>query len=270
MLFRLRPLRFTFRAREAIHFPAPAANYLRGAFGKILHGTEAYGRIFAPAGEEGPSGLADRPRPFVFRAAHLDGETIAAGAEFHFDLHLFDLREGAAGEIEAAFGRLPTAELEGVAAREIAIELDAAGAPVERVLVRFLTPTELKSGGCLVDLPVFGVLAARIRDRVSTLRALYGEGPLALDFRGFAERAERIGMARCDTRWVDAERRSGRTGAFHPLGGFIGEVEYAGDLREFLPYLEAARWTGVGRQTVWGKGEIAVETAASYLQMPES
>jgi hypothetical protein len=30
-------------------------------------------------------------------------------------------------------------------------------------------------------------------------------------------------------------------------------------MAEFLPYLEAARWTGVGRQTVWGKGEIAVE-----------
>ena len=32
------------------------------------------------------------------------------------------------------------------------------------------------------------------------------------------------------------------------------------DVAEFLPYLEIARWTGVGRQTVWGKGEIAYET----------
>ncbi len=28
---------------------------------------------------------------------------------------------------------------------------------------------------------------------------------------------------------------------------------------EFVPYLRAARWTGVGRQTVLGKGEIEVE-----------
>jgi hypothetical protein len=35
-------------------------------------------------------------------------------------------------------------------------------------------------------------------------------------------------------------------------------VEYAGELGEFLPWLRAARWTGVGRQTVWGKGDLRV------------
>ena len=48
--------------------------------------------------------------------------------------------------------------------------------------------------------------------------------------------------------WLEHERRSA------PL-----TVEaYRGDLAAFLPYLRAARWTGVGRQTVWGKGEIEV------------
>jgi hypothetical protein len=55
---------------------------------------------------------------------------------------------------------------------------------------------------------------------------------------------------------MDIERRSSRTGQVHPIGGFVGEAEYEGDLAEFVPYLHAARWTGVGRQTVWGKGEI--------------
>jgi len=40
-----------------------------------------------------PSGLADHPRPFVFRSHHLDGLTVAAGALFHFDLHLFEVRQ---------------------------------------------------------------------------------------------------------------------------------------------------------------------------------
>jgi hypothetical protein len=60
---------------------------------------------------------------------------------------------------------------------------------------------------------------------------------------------------------VSIERRSSRTGQTHPIGGFQGTVEYTGPLDEFLPYLEAARWTGVGRQAVWGKGEIAVSIA---------
>jgi hypothetical protein len=64
-------------------------------------------------------------------------------------------------------------------------------------------------------------------------------------------------MSRCDIRQVSIERRSSRTGQRHPLGGFIGEAEYEGDLlHEFLPILRAAQWTGIGRQTVWGKGEI--------------
>jgi hypothetical protein len=57
---------------------------------------------------------------------------------------------------------------------------------------------------------------------------------------------------------VESARRSSRTGQTHSLGGFVGTAEYEGDLAEFLPYLEAGRWVGVGRQAVWGKGEIAV------------
>jgi hypothetical protein len=41
----------------------------------------------------------------------------------------------------------------------------------------------------------------------------------------------------------------------------MGEAQYEGDLAEFVPFLEAAQFTGVGRQTVWGKGQIEVCTA---------
>jgi hypothetical protein len=123
--------------------------------------------------------------------------------------------------------------------------------------VRFLTPTELKSDGRAVAMPEFPVLISRIRDRVSTLRALYGPGPLAIDFAALAERAEGIRITRCAIDRVKVERKSSRTGQSHGIGGFLGEVEYEGNIAEFLPYLEAARWTGVGRHTVWGNGALA-------------
>ncbi len=125
----------------------------------------------------------------------------------------------------------------------------------DHLRVRFLTPTELKGAAE----PDFGTLIARVRDRISTLRALYGAGPLDLDFRAFGERAGRVRMTRCELQMVKEERLSKGTGQRHSIGGFKGFAEYEGPLREFVPYLEAARWTGVGRQTVWGKGEIAVE-----------
>ena len=104
----------------------------------------------------------------------------------------------------------------------------------------------------MIERPEFGVLAARIRDRISTLRALYDDGPLTIDFREFGERAARIHMTRCDIQHIDTSRRSRRTGQTHSLGGFVGEAEYQGNLGEFLPYLRAARGIGVGRQTASG------------------
>jgi hypothetical protein len=61
-----------------------------------------------------------------------------------------------------------------------------------------------------------------------------------------------------DLAWEEVKRKSGRAGQVHPIGGFTGEAEYAGPLAEFLPWLGAARWVGVGRQTVWGKGDVRV------------
>jgi hypothetical protein len=125
-----------------------------------------------------------------------------------------------------------------------------------RVRVHFRTATELKG----VSRPDFVSLFSRIRDRVSGLRALYGEGPLDIDFRAMGDRAARIVMTLCDLRQESSQRYSRTQRAPHPLGGFVGVAEYEGDLTEFIPYLEAASWTGVGRQTVWGKGEIHCET----------
>src|SRR4029077_5217154 len=87
------------------------------------------------------------------------------------------------------------------------IMLDAGGTPANTVRVRFLTPTELKSQTVLVDRPEFGVLFARLRDRISTLRALYGPGPLEIDFRSMGERASRVRMTNCELRSEHAERR---------------------------------------------------------------
>jgi hypothetical protein len=139
----------------------------------------------------------------------------------------------------------------------VSLELEAVGRAPEKIRVEFLSPTELKHEQRVVERPEFAVLFGRIRDRVSTLRKLYGPGALEMDFQGSGERAAAVRMTRWDGRRVEAERRSSRTGQSHPIGGFVGVAEYEGDLGEFLPYLEAGRWTGVGRQSVWGKGEFA-------------
>jgi len=305
--FQLLPVRLRFRAAEAVLFPAGRpGNIIRGGFGAALRKLVClpscaqpktcerraecpYAVIFEPhETDSGPSGLADRPRPFVFRTHHLDGRTFETGEAFHIDLHLFDVQEPLLRHSVDSLRLLASEGLgprRGRAALEAVELLDAEGrprctlnaepagsshvrpsplelslatypVPVSRILVRFLTPTELKGGGAVIERPEFPVLMARVRDRLSALRAFYGPGPLQVDFKAFGDRAGRVSLVRADVRRVRVTRRSSRSGRVHPIGGFLGEAEYEGDLAEFLPLLQAAHWTGVGRQTVWGNGAI--------------
>jgi len=309
LTFRLYSLRFDFVATDSVRFPAgKPGNILRGALGSIFRKlvctpecTDAktcerrttcpYARIFEPsASGSGPSGLSDWPRPFVFRAGHLDGITAPPEAAFHFNLNLFEMREPVIPYFAQAFARLSQ---EGLGARRaraallgvrqldetgretktlydgrthqaaepdppLTFDLHPAETPVQSLRVRFLTPTELKAGKRLAERPEFRILFSRARDRISTLRALYQGGPLDIDFQAMGRRAAAVRMTRCEIHWRDIKRHSTRTGQVHPLGGFLGEAEYEGDLTEFVPFLELAQWTGVGRHTVWGKGMIEV------------
>ena len=282
MDFRLHAVRFEFRATDSIRFPeGKSGNILRGTFGSIfkrlacepdcpgartcpVRRSCAYARMFEPHAEDGPSGLADPPRPFVFRAAHLDGRTLEPGEGFHFDLHVFDTRADAVRYFERSFAevalegmgpRRGRARLLSVTCDPVTISLTTEDREMHNVRIDFLTPTELKGGD---GGPDFATVFARARDRVSTLRALYGEGAPDLDFRGLGERSRAVKLLRCELHHVEAERRSSRTRQTHSIGGFTGIAEYEGACREFLPILRAAQWTGVGRQTVWGKGAIKV------------
>jgi hypothetical protein len=122
----------------------------------------------------------------------------------------------------------------------------------------FLSPTELKHDGSIIEQPAFAVLVARACSRLATLQALYGDEQLRIDFSELRQHARQITAKDYQLRHCEKLRRSSRTGQVHPLGGFIGFAEYEGDLACLVPYLQASHWTGVGRQTVWGKGEILV------------
>jgi hypothetical protein len=317
--FEVLPFRFHLLARETLVFPSGGpSNLLRGAFGSALRRLVCdprcagprtcplrsecpYARIFEPGtAGTGPSGLASWPRPFVFRVQDRGESRVAEGAEYSFDVHLFDVRtppiayfvESFALAAKEGLGRtrgrasLTSVDLldaAGAATRRIykddvldrehplppvVVDLSPAPASIRRILVRFLTPTELKGGESWHEPPEFEVLLARARDRVSTLRFLYGAGHLDVDFKALGARAAGVRRIRTSLSRVSALRRSSKTGQVHPLEGFIGEIEYEGGLGEFLPYLQAARWTGVGRQTVWGKG--AIETTVLATRPSES
>ena len=281
------PLEFTFLARDPVWFPpGKAANVFRGAFGTIFRkiacdprcGGAAecpvakdciYAKMFEPrAFGSGPSGFEDQARPFVFWAAALNGRRFETGERFTLQVNVFDLNSPAFEYLRLAFGQLGSEGLGPGRARVEVVEsqkrppVDVSLAPaadqVTRIHVQFLTPTELKSGGVTLREPRFDVLLARARDRVSALCSLYQDALPGLDYRGMGERAAAVKMTFLRIEQVEFERRSSRTGQRHGLGGFVGEAEFEGQLAEFVPWLKAAEWAGVGRLTVWGNGRLKI------------
>ena len=203
--FMVWPFRFHLKALAPVCFPpGKAGNILRGAFGTIfrqmacipgcngVHSCEiagqcAYAQLFEPRQEwsnrqNGPSGLADWPRPFVFRALHLDGTRIHPDESFYFDVVLFDEPGKVLPYFVLVFRQLAEAGLgpsRGQAALELVEDLTngtvvfdghrmrdttlpgkrfefatadddglrSSYGETHRVLIRFQTPTELKAGG---------------------------------------------------------------------------------------------------------------------------
>jgi hypothetical protein len=260
--FRLCAHRFQFLAIESVYFPPDkAGNVLRGALLATLEPGDP-----APLR---PSGLADPPPPFVLRAAHLNGRRFEPGESFAFDLHIFDLRaplvdrfarvcaEWESTGLGPRRGRVQLLRSAGTGSK-IAIDLSDVN-PASNCSVYFRTPTTLKGTPTPDGIP-FGILFARVRDRIATLSSLYGEGPPVIDFGAIATRAALVRTVHSDLRRHNVDRLSSRTGAVHGIGGVTGSVDYEGDLTEFLPWLRAAFWTGIGRHTVWGNGVIEVVT----------
>jgi len=259
--FRFWRLRLWFQALAPIQFPPTlAANVFRGALGTRLPRP-----LFAPVRhQKSPSGLGDPPRPFVLRARHLDGVRFLTNQRFSLDLHLF---ARFASEIREAFEHAPpfhgAVQLAQSLEEEVVdMSLAPSEQPMQSARILFLTPTELKHNAGLTTTPEFPILFARALARVRNLASLYGK-PLDSDFAGLQLQAEQIRITGQMLTHEFAERFSTRTGQTHPLGGFLGHADYQGDLRELVPVLEAAQYTGVGRQTVWGKGEIRVEAGHS-------
>jgi CRISPR-associated endoribonuclease Cas6 len=294
-VFVFRAFRFKFKAQGPVFFPRGlAGNIFRGAFGQIFRrvcdGTAdpTYARIFEPQHASGPSGFANAPRPFVLRPQDLDERPFRAGDLFYLDVHLFDLDEKLFSYFVLIFlrfaqeglgpGRVPveltavqSLTLErrpggtvwnqagyGLLPPPLQIDLNPVCEAAERLRVEFRTPTELKSENSISKVPEFAILFRRVRDRISTLSSFYGQ-PLEFDFKAMGKRSQAVRLTGYQTRWERAERRSSRTGQQHSLNGFVGWAEYEGDLREFTPWLQAGYWSGVGRQTVWGKGEITTK-----------
>lgn len=143
-----------------------------------------------------------------------------------------------------------------------------------RIRIMFRTPMLLKSGshkaenGRIIpakeirNRPQFGVLARRLRDRLSALCLFFGEPWHHPNFAALGERSDAVQLVHSDTVWLTRTRTSTRTGQTHEISGFIGEADYEfptpESLAEFRPLLQLGQYLHIGKNAPWGNGRINI------------
>ena len=260
-----------------------------------LLGTCPYPAVFRPAPPRDSDRLSkaqDLPRPFVFEAP-LDGrDVLEAGEALEIGLTVFGsanrwlpylvvaLRAFADRGLGPTRGRLRLVRVTALsvsgrhdvfdATRDVIVPstegvrlpqlLRPGDGEARRVRIRFLTPTTLKRDGKLVERPSFADVTCRLRDRLSSLAAFFGDGALEMDFAGVGRVAASVRTVECQTEWLRRTRRSSRTGDVHELSGFVGEAVYEGELGGWTALLRMGEAVHVGTYAVWGNGRVEMET----------
>lgn len=238
-----------------------------------------------------PSGFGEPPRPFVVRGFAVERQPWDPGNTFTLDIHCFDLEHLDFPLLMQALDLLGRTGLgqDQVVCRFKGIEwLDEHGSahsgnpqPLSFSLgepepllsdsgfdhcgdalhINFLSPTELAADGERGVFPDFPILINRLRGRISAISSFYGGQPIAMDHPRFTTPSLYVAAEQDSLRDDDRTRRSTRTSQRHHVGGFVGSVLYRGPWRAYLPWLRVGIFTGVGRQTTFGKGAYEMNAA---------
>lgn len=145
-----------------------------------------------------------------------------------------------------------------------------------RLKVKFLTPLLLKSGSGvdehgnrisaqeIRERPPFGVIIRRLRDRLSSLCAFFGERWDCPDFAGLGAMADQVTIVDSQTTWLTRNRHSTRTGQSHEISGLVGNATYQFPddyhFDSLTPLLKLGELIHVGKNAPWGNGGFICST----------
>lgn len=260
-----------------------------------LEATCAYPFTFEPRPPAGSDRLAtfqDIPRPFIFHLPSAAGSEFPAAKALDFGLTVVgraarqvpffvsafrNLSDEGIGPRRARFDLVEVAALDThgqhVAIYDHTAPLVRLAAPTQRpadltqpgdserttLTLRFPSPLDLKDQGVPVGIPAFAPIIRRLRDRANALSTFFADGPLGLDFKGVSAMAETVRLVRNDTRLVEVNRRSSRTGQRHDLGGLVGEASYEGEaIGKLMPLVRVGEVIHVGKHAAFGNGGMEV------------
>jgi len=248
-------------------------------------------RLVATVEREGERGV-EIPRPFALQPVLVDNPVFEPGQTFSFGITLFGnslklfpyiilavqrMGEIGMGNRAVAPGRFSlqgarvcnpftgqekeiySAETRMVSVPNVPItHMDvleyASRINARSICLEFLTPLRLIKEGSLVQKLTFQVFMQRLLRRLTDLHNYYCERELEMDFVGILQKAAEVRVSKDTTCWVDRASYSSRRQTSTPVGGLTGEVEFEGDLEEFLPLLIWGQITHLGKDVTKGNG----------------
>ncbi len=119
-------------------------------------------------------------------------------------------------------------------------------------------PVLVKYNGSYAKKLKFHILMRNLFRRISAMSLFYGEKKLDIAFNKLLEIAKEIKTIRDKTSWESWHRYSNKQNKKIKMKGLLGEVEYKGDLSDFLSYLIIGELLHVGKNTVFGLGHYNV------------
>ncbi len=125
--------------------------------------------------------------------------------------------------------------------------------------MRFITPLRIKYNRDLVVTPEFHILIRALLRRLGLLYYFHcGNKKSEWDHKSIINHAMKVEIKSSSFKWLDWERYSSRQDARMRLGGIVGEITYHGDIKPFLPIIQAGEILHIGKNTSFGLGRYEI------------
>ena len=124
--------------------------------------------------------------------------------------------------------------------------------------LNFLTPTRIKYRERLTRDLEFHILMRTLLRRIYLLSYFHSDDNFKPDFSTLIKTSEKIKIEKENLIWHDWERYSSRQDTRMKLGGFVGEITYLGELKDFLPFLLLGSYIHVGKGATFGLGRYRI------------
>ena len=123
--------------------------------------------------------------------------------------------------------------------------------------LEFITPTSIKVDGKWTSHITFEHLIRNLIRRIRFLSYFHCREDLDVDAHTLIKAADSI-THQSYLRWYRKDRYSYRAEKSVPMGGFVGKVNFKGDLKPFLPFICLGEYLHIGHHTAFGFGQYRI------------